>query len=234
MVIFQIIFVIVLAIASYLALKVICGESLPRLRRKRRPAVRPPAADRSIAIEYGLAWVADDGQMLNHPLVAPPELEPEPELNLPPKQHSVEDPMVVAERDRRDAQLARHDADRARRDEWLDLYCRPAAADDYAEFLQAYLRNGGQTTHDYDYDLPGHFYVLRPDAMPPSPPTCYGALLFEVIVPADSQFPPAAVPRTFHGVCGHSAFYFVNVGGYPAKVALSVPTYRDVRRLLAS
>lgn len=121
----------------------------------------------------------------------------------------------------------RHRADRWRRTALLES-CRPATAADYAAWLAGYLRRGGRVTHPYDYNLPGDWVVLE---RPASVPSLYGADALHVIVPAEVRFTPTHVPRTFHGCCGHSGFYFMD--GFAA-VSLIVPSYRDVEAALRS
>lgn len=100
----------------------------------------------------------------------------------------------------------RHAHDERDREEFL-THCRPAGPEDYRAWLAGYLSNGGQVTHPRDWDMPGTYYVL--ESTPAGVPSLYGALSLEVIVPA-GVLSPGDIPRTFHGGCGHSTFFFMD------------------------
>jgi hypothetical protein len=242
--------VIALALLAALLLAALIGQI--RINRSRAPRPQLPPPDPRQALAHGLAWTFEDGTVVNHPLCPDPiklgtwKLEPAPVALAPPvevkrrrahasgvdagtrfRNDMLED-RHARDRARRDAQ---HDRDRERRDEWLSTWCEPATAADYAAWLRLWLAAGGRTSHDY---FPrGGWYVLRADVIPTSPPSCYGALSFQVIAPARHPWGPGAVPRTFHDACGHSTFYFTRFNGRPHVVGSGVPTYRDVRAILA-
>jgi hypothetical protein len=210
-----------------------------RINRSRTPRPQLPPPDPRQALAHGLAWTFEDGTVVNHPLCPDPiKLGTYGRTVTPTPTPSAPVVMTGEELDeiRRQHYDYRHEHDRRTRDEWLSTWCRPATAADYASWLHVWLAAGGRTTHDYDYDFPrAGWYVLRDDVIPTSPPTCHGALSFEVIVPSGSMWQPRSVPRTFHDACGHSTFYFTDPlrDGRPAIVGSGVPTYRDVRAILA-
>ncbi|MEU7170271.1 hypothetical protein ABZ949_02115 [Micromonospora tulbaghiae] len=163
-------------------------------------------------------------------------------LNLPPPPEPTGDPIAdgiaaarhadLVRRAEREAELAeqrdRFAADDEARAAFL-TYCRPSTAAEYADWLRGHLTRGGKITHARAGDTLDGFWTLTD--YPASVPTLYGASSLEVIVLARSEFKPRDLPRTFHGACGHSTFYFLDgfhlVGGY-------VPLYDDVQELLTS
>lgn len=144
-------------------------------------------------------------------------------------------------------QAARREVQRR---QFVTDYCEPATPREYAAWLAGYLRTGGRisTVHDYPMTDRGvtvvgdgdpsrgplefapadlSWFVLR--SRPDDVPSLYGALSMQVIVPATVAFGPADVPRTFHGQCGHSTFYFMD--GFRV-VGTYMPLFPDVRALL--
>lgn len=58
---------------------------------------------------------------------------------------------------------------------------RPATIDDYKEWLQGYIWNGGEATHYYDYNFPtDEFFVLKKSG---ELPTLYGSYSINIIIP---------------------------------------------------
>jgi hypothetical protein len=101
-------------------------------------------------------------------------------------------------------------------------HCRPAEPREYSRWLKGYLRRGGKVTHPRDREIgPQRFYVL--ESTPDYVPSLYGALSFNIIVPA-GVLAPADLPRTFHGRCGHSGFFFM--AGFEA-VSLIIESFTD-------
>jgi len=103
------------------------------------------------------------------------------------------------------------------RDVWLDRFFRPASLQDYEEWLWAFMRNGGQPTHYYDYDMPRGFFVAQ-NNFKTNP--LYGSMAVEMIVPKEF--------RHIGGDLGHCNIYMmkglVNLGGWiPVYANMKVP-----------
>lgn len=75
----------------------------------------------------------------------------------------------------------------------------PATPLDYARWLAGYIRQGGELTHSYDYDLPRSFFVATGNLHLPA---LYGSRAVSVIV-------PRGVEVTFDEI-GHNALYFMD------------------------
>lgn len=127
-----------------------------------------------------------------------------------------------AEQAQREAETA---ASEAQREQFLTA-CRLATPDDYAPWLTGYLKAGGYIGTVGGSSTGMLVLTRRPDR---KVPTLYGSMRLDVIVPADVDFTPDDLPRTFRGACGHSTFFFMDgfevVGG-------PVPLPSDVRPLL--
>jgi hypothetical protein len=102
-------------------------------------------------------------------------------------------------------------------------HCRLAEPKDYSRWLKGYLRRGGKVTHPRNREIRcAKFYVL--ESLPDHVPSLYGALSINVIVPSGLRFFPDHLPRTFHGQCGHSSFFFMD--GFQA-VSMSIESFAD-------
>ncbi len=78
------------------------------------------------------------------------------------------------------------------REEFIEEFCRPAEAIDYAYWLEGYIKNGGQITHHYDYNLPkDRIFVLQTDSVQAEiakkgtieVPKLHGSSSFSLIIP---------------------------------------------------
>lgn len=131
-------------------------------------------------------------------------------------------------------------------------HCQPATLIEYTAWMIGYLQGGGEPSHVYNYEFSRPAVVLNgsigPNGsnltagpanskwwvlaeIPGTVPSLYGATSLAVIVPKGLAFTPGDVPRTFHGACGHSEFYFMD--GF-AVVGDSTPVYSDMLPALAS
>lgn len=129
--------------------------------------------------------------------------------------------------------------------------CRPATAQDYAEWLIGYLQSGREPRSLVDGNLtdrgvelngslgPGASGLTAREAdprwwvltkRPKSVPSLYGAHALNVIVPEAVRLRADRLPDTFHGRPGHSTFYFMKDFGL---VGDDVPVYVDVFLVLA-
>jgi len=79
-------------------------------------------------------------------------------------------------------------------------YVRQARASDYSQWLKGYMEAGGEPTHNYDYELPGDFYVAMSDfkILP-----LYGAQSVNVIVSNE-------VIIDFSSGLGHCSLFFMD------------------------
>lgn len=160
-------------------------------------------------------------------------------LNLPPAPKPTGNPIrdtiaaadhkAAVDRLRREAEkverAAEHAGMEARRDQFLTA-CRLATPAEYAAWLTGYLNAGGYVGGTGGSSAGTLTLTRRPDQ---PVPTLYGSMSLNVIVPADVDFTPDDLPRTFHGACGHSTFFFMNgfdVVGGPVRLP------DDVRPLL--
>lgn len=163
-------------------------------------------------------------------------------LNLPPAPEPTGDPIADAiaqaehkatvARIRHDAMRAQHRQESAVADEARAAfltYCRPAAPAEYATWLTGHLGRSGRITHAYDRDMPRMWVLERAPQV--RVPSLYGAQSVQVIVPAEVRFTPGDLPKTFHGACGHSEFYFLADFTVVGSV---VPLYDDVKALLTA
>lgn len=160
-------------------------------------------------------------------------------LNLPPAPKPTGNPIrdaiaaadhqATVNRMRRNADVAERNAEnsavKVQRDRFLTS-CRLATPAEYAGWLTGHLAAGGYIGTTGGSSTGMLVLTRRPDRRVP---TLHGALSLNVIVPADVDFTPDDLPRTFHGACGHSTFFFMDgfdvVGG-------PVPLPDDVRPLL--
>jgi hypothetical protein len=101
-------------------------------------------------------------------------------------------------------------------------YCRPATPAEYKSWLDGYRRSGGDIRLERERWLGHDYFVL--ESAPETVPSLYGSLSVNVIVPA-GVLSPADIPRTFHGCCGHSSFFFVE--GFEF-VGLHVTSFQDI------
>lgn len=130
-------------------------------------------------------------------------------------------------------------------------HCQPATLLEYTAWMIGYLQLGGEPSHVYNYEFARPGVVMNGSSGPSgsnlaagqaSPkwwvlaevpglvPSLYGAHSLSVIVPQGLAFTPDDVPRTFHGRCGHSAFYFMDRFEI---VGNSTPVYSDMLAVLA-
>lgn len=137
------------------------------------------------------------------------------------------------------------------RDEFLS-HCQPATVLEYTAWMIGYLQGGGEPSHVYDYEFSAPGVVLSGSIgpqgsdltasaaesdwwvlaeVPEDVPSLYGARSLNILVPNGLGFTPRDVPRTFHGKCGHSTFYFMD--GFVV-VGSSTPVYTDMLPLLAA
>ncbi len=85
--------------------------------------------------------------------------------------------------------------------------CRPAQPEDLKAWLVGFKRRGGEVRYRREGKMRGSFHVL--ERCPAEVPSLYGAFSLSVIVP-EGLMAPDDLPRTFHGQCGHSTFYFMD------------------------
>lgn len=105
----------------------------------------------------------------------------------------------------------------------LVSHCRPATEDDYVQWLAGYCARGGKITNVRAgtwEDGTKSWFVLT--SVPDTFPYLCGANAVHVIVPASLRLKPVDIPSSFHGVCGHSDFYFME--GFEFK-GICVPYY---------
>jgi hypothetical protein len=131
-------------------------------------------------------------------------------------------------------------------------HCQPATLLEYTAWMIGHLNKGGEPSHVYDYEFTERATVLSgsigPNGsslaasqaglkwwvlaeVPDNVPSLYGAKSLSVIVPNGVGFTPQDVPRTFHGKCGHSNFYFMD--GF-TQVGNDTPVYSDMLSVLAA
>lgn len=91
--------------------------------------------------------------------------------------------------------------DRSRRDYFL-TFCREATPDDRAQYAKI--------ARKAELRVPRELHVLVEN--PGKIPSLYGASAVNVLVLSSSGLVPDALPKTFHGRCGHSTFAFASTG----------------------
>lgn len=99
------------------------------------------------------------------------------------------------------ASLKGKENDRSRRDYFL-TFCREATADERDQFAK--MARSAQLR------VPREIHVLVEN--PGKIPSLYGSTAVNVLVHRSSGLMPDALPKTFHGRCGHSTFVFAGTG----------------------
>ncbi len=125
------------------------------------------------------------------------------------------------ESERRDAEIKKEMRDKeALFKNYIAKHISRATPRDYTGWLVGYLENGGDITHNYDYDLPDDFYIAHSDFQMSD---FYGAMSFNVIIPVGVEV--GYGKGTHWNGIGHCSLYFMDgfreVNGF-------VPCYDDV------
>lgn len=149
---------------------------------------------------------------------------------------------LMAEVDRGEARRREREAQspRAERKQWHEELkeerrqreimlrtCEEATPEDLAEWMRGYRARGGMVRDIVDRPMHSDFYVMR--RRPALLVELYGASSVDVIVPS-GVLRPEELPRTYHGVSGHSNWYFMKDFAF---VGISKPiSFECVERIL--